>query len=99
LSEHNAPGKLVVAMDTDPRTLDWIKKGLISATVAQKPFTMAYVGLRMLADLNASKIGNLDRPWASSPESKIPTFVDTGVTLVNGDNAGAYMGTNSAGQK
>ncbi len=99
LNEHNVPGKLVVAMDTDPRTLEWIKKGLISATVAQKPFTMAYVGLRMLADLNASKIGNLDKPWASSPESKIPTFVDTGVTLVNGDNADAYMGTSLVSQK
>ena len=31
----------IVAMDTDPGTVDWIKKGVISATIAQKPYTMA----------------------------------------------------------
>jgi ABC-type sugar transport system substrate-binding protein len=41
----------VVGMDTDQRTLEWIQQGLIKATIAQKPFTMAYTGLRMLADL------------------------------------------------
>ncbi|MCU1260697.1 MAG: monosaccharide transporter substrate-binding protein family [Bryobacterales bacterium] len=90
LSQRKVGAKLVVAMDTDPSTLDWIKKGYISATIAQKPFTMAYVGLRMLADLNRSKPANLDRPWRSIPDSMIPTFVDTGATLVNTDNVDEY---------
>jgi ribose transport system substrate-binding protein len=39
LDRYHVAGKTVVAMDTDPDTLDWIKKGVIAATVAQKPYT------------------------------------------------------------
>lgn len=91
LSRENVTGKLVFAMDTDPRTLDGIKKGLISATLAQKPYTMAYVGLRMLADLNQSKPGNLDRAWSMTPFAPLPTTVDTGVTLIDSDNVETYQ--------
>ena len=38
-------------MDTDPDTLQWIQKGVIAATISQKPYTMAYVGLMMLDSL------------------------------------------------
>ena len=44
LNSYNITGKVVMAMDTDPETLDWIKKGGIAATIAQKPYTMAFVG-------------------------------------------------------
>jgi ribose transport system substrate-binding protein len=91
LSRANVKGKVVFAMDTDPRTLDAIKKGLISATLAQKPYTMAYVGLRMLADLNQSKPGSLNRAWSMTPFSPIPTVVDTGVTLIDSDNVETYQ--------
>ena len=46
LSTNKVTGKVIVAMDTDPDTLDWIKKGVIAATISQKPYTMASVGLR-----------------------------------------------------
>ena len=91
LSRANLKGKLVFAMDTDPRTLDGIKKGVISATLAQKPYTMAYVGLRMLADLNQTKPGKLDRAWSMTPFSPIPSTVDTGVTLIDADNVDSYQ--------
>jgi ribose transport system substrate-binding protein len=91
LSRENVKGKLVFAMDTDPRTLESIKKGLISATLAQKPYTMAYVGLRMLADLNQSKPGSLNRAWSMTPFSPIPTVVDTGVTLIDSDNVDTFQ--------
>jgi ribose transport system substrate-binding protein len=96
LSSLKVPGKLVVAMDAEPRTLDGIKKGLISATIAQKPFTMAYVALRMMADLNESKLGNLDRNWLGSPVSPVPALVDTGVTLVNNQNVDEYLKESSS---
>ena len=100
LSREKITGKLVFAMDTDPRTLEGIKKGLISATLAQKPYTMAYVGLRMLADLTQSKPGNLDRAWSMTPFSPIPTLVDTGVTLIDADNVDTYQkDSETAGQK
>ncbi len=48
LDRNKVSGKTVVAMDTDEDTLKWIQKGVIAATIAQKPFTMAYYGVKML---------------------------------------------------
>jgi ABC-type sugar transport system substrate-binding protein len=46
VSRANMTGKVkIVAMDTDQRTLTWIQKGVISATIAQKPYTMARCSL------------------------------------------------------
>jgi ABC-type sugar transport system substrate-binding protein len=42
----------IMAMDTDQRTLNWIQQGLIAATIAQKPYTMAYFGAKVLDDLH-----------------------------------------------
>ena len=43
--------RLVVAWDVDQDTLDAIKAGTIDATIAQKPFTMGYVGLKALDEV------------------------------------------------
>ncbi len=83
LNRNQVTDKTVVAMDTEPDTLEWVKKGVISATVAQKPFTMAYVGLKMLDDLHHHKPQSLDANWAQDLSSPIPAFVDTGATLVD----------------
>ncbi|MGC2496637.1 MAG: substrate-binding domain-containing protein, partial [Acidobacteriaceae bacterium] len=48
LRRHNAKDRVVIAMDVDRDTLELVKEGVIAATVAQKPFTMAYVGVKML---------------------------------------------------
>ena len=52
LDRNKVSGKVVVAMDTDTNTLNWIQKGLIAATIAQKPFTMAHFGVIMLDSLH-----------------------------------------------
>ena len=39
---------MVVAWDVNQDTLDGIKGGSINSTIAQKPFTMGYVGLKQL---------------------------------------------------
>ena len=91
LDRNKVPGKVVIAMDAEQRTLDWIKKGGIAASVVQKPFTMAYVGLRMLDDLHHRKFAPLDAKWSENPFSEIPTFVDTGVTLVDQSNLDGFL--------
>lgn len=83
--------KVVVAMDLDKRTLEGIQKGSISATIGQKPFTMAYYGLKMLDDLHHHAIAPLDGNWAQDSFSPIPTFVDTGATLVEKSNVEAFL--------
>ena len=55
LNSYHVTGKVVIAMDTDQETLDWIQKGVIAATIAQKPYTMAFVGMQMLDNLVSSQ--------------------------------------------
>jgi ribose transport system substrate-binding protein len=76
----------IVAMDTDPGTIEWINKGVISATIAQKPFTMAYYGTKLLDDVHHHPAKPLSANWAENVYSPYPTFVDTGAFVVNKDN-------------
>ena len=91
LDRKHVSGKLIVAMDTDELTLEWIQKGAIAATVAQKPYTMAFTALKILDDLHHHMPASLDRNWAQDPFSPIPVFVDTGATLVDKNNVAAFV--------
>ena len=88
LSRNNVRDKVVVAMDVSERTLDWIQKGMIQATFAQRPYTMAYVGLRMLADLTHYPPAKLD---SQGSLATVPQFVDTGASLVERANVDQYL--------
>jgi len=83
VSRSQVAGKTIVAMDTDTGTLEWIEKGVIAATVAQKPFTMGFIGLKLLDELHHHPPTRLSANWAEDPFSHIPRFVDTGVTVVD----------------
>lgn len=91
LDRNKITGKTIIAMDTDQGTMDWIKKGMIAATIAQKPFTMAYYGLKMLGDLALNKPATIDRNWAQDAQSPLPGFIDTGATLVDKTNVDAFI--------
>jgi ribose transport system substrate-binding protein len=91
LGRKKVTGKLVVAMDTDPRTLEAIQKGLITATIGQKPFTMAYLGIKLLDDLYHHPLGSLTANWVQDSFSPIPTFVDTGATVIDKSNVESFI--------
>jgi ribose transport system substrate-binding protein len=91
LTRKNATGKVVLAMDTDERTLDAIQKGVITATIGQKPFTMAFFGLKMLDDLHHHPPASLAINWANDSFSPVPTFVDTGATLIDSENVECFL--------
>jgi ribose transport system substrate-binding protein len=78
-------------MDTDPETLDWVKKGVIAATIAQKPSTMAYVGLTMLDILHHNPPRSLQEDWAADPFATIPAFIDTGAALVDKSTVDTFL--------
>jgi ribose transport system substrate-binding protein len=86
--------KVVVGMDTDPRTLEWIQKGMIAATIAQKPYTMAYFGLKTLDMIHHSKPKSLLVDWAADTRSPLPSLVDTGATLIDKSNVDAFLKEN-----
>lgn len=91
LDSYHVTGKVVMAMDTDPETLDWIQKGGIAATIAQKPYTMAFVGLQMLDNLYHHKPPSLDTDWSKDSFAPIPSFVDTGSALIDKSNVQAFL--------
>jgi ribose transport system substrate-binding protein len=91
LDRYNIKGKTILAMDTDAETLDWIKKGVIAATIAQKPYTMSYVGLTMLDNLHHNPPRSLLDDWMSDPITPVPAFVDTGATLVDKSTVDGFV--------
>ena len=95
LDRNKISGKVVVAMDSDPRTLDGIKKDRIAGTIAQKPFTMGFVGVVTLDSTYHHPPSPLDKPWAQDPQSPIATFIDTGEMLVDKSNVDAFISETS----
>jgi ribose transport system substrate-binding protein len=91
LNSYHVTGKIVMAMDTDPETLDWIKKGGIAATIAQKPYTMAFVGMQMLDNLYHHRPPSLDTDWSKDSFAPIPSFVDTGSALIDKSNVDSFL--------
>ena len=91
LNSYHVTGKVVIAMDTDQETLDWIQKDVIAATIAQKPYTMAFVGMQMLDNLYHHKPASLDADWSKDTFSPIPSFVDTGSGLIDKGNVGSFI--------
>jgi len=92
----NLGGKVpIVAMDKNPETLDFIQQGVISATVGQKPYTMAFYGLRFLDDLHHNIVHEF-RDWRTAPASPLPERVDTGTSVVDAKNLAAFRAAATA---
>jgi len=91
LNSYHVTGKVVMAMDTDPETLEWIQKGGIVATIAQKPYTMAFVGMQMLDNLYHHKPSSLNTDWSKDSFAPIPSFVDTGSALIDKSNVDSFL--------
>ena len=90
-------GRELLAFDVDQDTLDAIKAGTIDATIAQKPFTMGYVGLKALDDVFHYPPKQLGKDYSSDSFATYPAFVDTGTSLVDQSNVDLYIAS-AAGQ-
>ena len=89
LDRANMRGKTIVAMDTQEGTLNWMRKGMIKATIAQKPYTMAYFGTRVLDDFHHAKPAG-DASQVAETAPLVPVFMDTGATLVDKSNMDSF---------
>jgi ribose transport system substrate-binding protein len=86
LARFEMSGKIpIVAMHANPETLDGISKGMIAATVAQKPYTMSFYGLRFLDDLHHNSVHEF-KDWRTAPASPLPAVLDTGTAVINARN-------------
>jgi ribose transport system substrate-binding protein len=91
LNRAKVTDKTIIAFDTSDETLKWVQQGMIAATIAQKPWTMSYVGLQMLDQVHHNPPKTLDGNFAQDPFSVLPGFVDTGATLIDKSNVGAFL--------
>lgn len=95
VKDTNTTGKVtIMAMDADERTLNWIQQGLVAATIAQKPYTMAYFGAKALDDLHHHKQPSLVTDFKQDSSSPYPAAVFTGTFLIAKDNVNAFIAQN-----
>jgi ribose transport system substrate-binding protein len=88
-----ALGKLsqvkIISFDTDKGTLDMVRDGVISATLAQGTWNMGYWSLQHLFHIHH----NLAQPVADWKEGNVPLLpknVDTGISVVTESNVANY---------
>jgi ribose transport system substrate-binding protein len=79
----------ILAFDKDPQTLEGIERKWITATVVQKPYVMAFYGVRFLDDLHHNAVHEF-KDWATAPTAPLPTFVDTGTAQVDIGNLATF---------
>jgi ribose transport system substrate-binding protein len=91
VSRANGKDRLVMAWDVNPDTLDAIKSGAIDSTIVQKPYTMAYVGLKGLDEVFHDPPQQLGRDYSADAFAPYPVFVDTGTSLVDKSSVGVYI--------
>ena len=84
-------GRELVAWDVNQDTLDGIKAGTIDATIAQKPYTMGWVGLKALDDVFHYPPKQLTKDFSVDSFATYPGFVDTGTSLVDKSNVDLYI--------
>jgi ribose transport system substrate-binding protein len=91
-------GRELVAWDVNQDTLDGIKGGSIDATIVQKPFTMAYYGLKALDDVFHYPPKQLSKDYSADSFAPYPVFVDTGTSLVDQSNVDLYIASAASQQ-
>ena len=97
VKREKATDRLIVAMDVDETTLNLIKDGVIDSTISQKPYTMAYYGLKALDDIHHYPI-DLKTDYSVNSFAPIPAFVDTGVSLVDKSNVDVFLKSRAEAQ-
>ncbi len=91
LREADMAGKVkVVAMDRDNDILNFIRNGVIDATVVQQTALMPFYGLAILYQLNHGDIP-ISSDNAKAGISGVPRSIDTGTVLVDSSNCELFM--------
>lgn len=91
LKRAHATDRTLIAMDVDKETLQMIEDGTIEATIAQKPYTMGYVGLKALDEIHHYPHKPFKSNYTVDAFAPYPVFVDTGTALVDKVNASLYL--------
>ena len=85
ISEQKVGELKVIGFDTDKGTLDMVKSGVLSATIVQGTWNMGYWSLLQLFHLNHQLVEPISIQ-DSTGVSPLPTYIDTGVSVVTQEN-------------
>jgi ribose transport system substrate-binding protein len=90
IREAKQVGKIkIVSFDTDEGTLDLIKKGVISASIAQGTWNMGYWSLMFLYNTTHNLVKPVEG-WKTKGINPLPGIVDTGTNVVTKANVDAF---------
>ena len=90
VKEAEKVGKVkIIAMDRNETTLEFIGQGIIEASIAQRTYTMAYLGVQLLYDLNHNNI-HLVNNWKEARIVPLPQNIDTGTIVIDKSNVAAF---------
>lgn len=78
----------IVGFDTDKQTLDMVKEGTISATIAQGTWNMGFWSLQYLFELKHGLIEPNNSQYIANNQS--PPKMDTGITVVTKENVDSF---------
>ena len=73
--------------------------GSIDATIAQKPLTMGFLGLKALDDVFHYPPQQLGKDYSADSFAPYPVFVDTGTSLVDQSNVDLFIAAAAAQNK
>jgi ribose transport system substrate-binding protein len=91
IKEANKVGKVkIVAMDRGNDVVQAIKDGVISSSVAQQTALMPYYAVKVLYGLKNNSI-SITTNNSKAGVSGSPNMIDTGVVIVNKDNADYFL--------
>lgn len=81
----------IIAFDTDTGTLDLIKEGVLSGSIAQGTYNMGWWSFQMLFNVNGGA-GNFNpvEGWREFNMNPLPPNVDTGVSVVTKENVESF---------
>jgi len=81
----------IIAFDTDTGTLDLIKEGVLSGSIAQGTYNMGWWSFQFLFNVNGG-CGNFNpvEGWKEFGINPLPPSVDTGVTVVTAENVESF---------
>jgi len=96
LKRANLHDRELITWDADPGTLDAVKDRTIDATIAQRPYTMGYFGLKLLFEVFHAPPPQLNKDFRSDFYSPYPVFIDTGTTLVDRTNVDLFLSATAA---
>ena len=81
-----------MAMEPDPDRWNWTCKGVI-ADISQKPFSVTFVGLKMLDGLCRTRNSRLTMRTRPRTAFARPDIRDSGSSLVEQEQRGSVCGT------